>query len=211
MIISRSKKTNASVLVKNSNNSMLAAEKRISIILALISLSFLVLTAPVFILENLDERVFQKPGASLILSIAYALMYSNHVINFFFYCSIGPNFRKEVKRLMFRGSRVSATGIDYKLTRVNTALIIAAASTTVQRTSGRRRAFAATATVAQYSQQRTLPPLIASPTVTFSSKPAIQPLKALPPPRPPPPKPPRPPPPKLTVDIDPEITEQTSL
>lgn len=46
-------------IVKNSS-SMLAAEKRISIILIMISLSFFLLTIPVFIMENLSESYFEN-------------------------------------------------------------------------------------------------------------------------------------------------------
>lgn len=106
---------------------MLAAEKRISIILMLISLSFLLLTAPVFVLETFDLSFYSHPRGELVLCIAYALMYSNHVINFFLYCSLGPNFRNEVKRLFGRGNRIMGTR-DFKLTRLNAAALMAAAA-----------------------------------------------------------------------------------
>ena len=151
---------------------MLAAEKRISIILMLISLSFLVLTAPVFILENLDMSFYEHPRGELILSIAYALMYSNHVINFFFYCSFGPNFRNEVKRLFGRGNRIKAAR-DFKLTRLN-AVLIAAASTTLNRHSSRRMALVAPNYLPKSSSMPVkvcLPNAITTTTLLINNKP----------------------------------------
>jgi hypothetical protein len=110
VVIRKSKQvTNSS-----SGNYMLPSERRISIILIGISASFFVLTLPIFIMENFSNSVFisniSNPIMELFLSIANALMYSNHVINFFFYCSLGPNFRKEVRKLLprflFRNNRV---------------------------------------------------------------------------------------------------------
>lgn len=118
---------------------MLAAEKRISIILMLISMSFLVLTAPVFIFENVDTSFYEHPRGELILSVCNALMYLNHVINFFFYCSFGPNFRNEVKRLFGRGNRVNGVR-DFKLTRINAVLMAAASTAVLHRHSSRRMA-----------------------------------------------------------------------
>jgi hypothetical protein len=91
-------KTDSNTIMKNSNK-MLANEKRISAILIGISVSFLVLTIPVFIMENLDDEHFKNPILEVALALSYMLMYLNHVINFFFYCAFGPNFRKEVKKL----------------------------------------------------------------------------------------------------------------
>jgi hypothetical protein len=91
-------KTESNTIMKNSNT-MLANEKRISAILIGISISFLVLTIPVFIMENLDDEHFRNPVLEVALALSYALMYLNHVINFFFYCAFGPKFRKEVKKL----------------------------------------------------------------------------------------------------------------
>jgi hypothetical protein len=101
VIVAKNKKNNSSILLKNKGNAMLAGERRISIILILISVSFLVLTAPVFIMENLDVSLYlaYRPQYEIGLSLAYMCMYANHVINFFFYCYIGPNFRNEARKL----------------------------------------------------------------------------------------------------------------
>jgi hypothetical protein len=88
--------------IRKNRSSMLASERRLSIILVGISISFLILTIPVFIMENLDhlgsfnEQKFWKVG----MALSYMMMYSNHVINFFFYCLLGPKFRSEVKKLI---------------------------------------------------------------------------------------------------------------
>lgn len=98
-LVTKKKKFNQNS-IKNSNRTMLATERRISFILIFMSLSFLLLTIPVFIMENLiSEADFLNPKLEIALAISYMLMYLNHVINFFFYCSLGLNFRREVKRL----------------------------------------------------------------------------------------------------------------
>lgn len=50
-------------------------------------------------------------------------MYSNHVINFFFYCALGPSFRKEVKRLFPRFLCLNNKVDPLKISRYNTVLL----------------------------------------------------------------------------------------
>jgi hypothetical protein len=99
-----------SQIVKNTN-SMLATEKRISIILVGISFSFLILTTPVFIIEQLNDLYPHDYNWDVILACSYMLMYLNHVINFFFYCLTGPKFRNEViklfPRFLFKNNNVN--------------------------------------------------------------------------------------------------------
>jgi len=81
---------------------MLGTEKRLSVTLISISVSFLVFTMPVFVIENLQSyRIvsFEEGFWSVAKALAYMLMYMNHVINFFFYCLLGPKFRNEVKKM----------------------------------------------------------------------------------------------------------------
>ena len=84
----------------SSRNYMLVSERRISIILVGISISFVLFTLPVFVMENVSDAYYVHPTMHLLLALAYMLMYLNHVINFFFYCSLGPTFRKEVRKLV---------------------------------------------------------------------------------------------------------------
>lgn len=152
MILTRSKKTNASILVRNSKNSMLAAEKRISIILILISLSFLLLTVPVFIMENLDISYYNNPHSEIVLAVAYALMYLNHVINFFFYCSLGPNFRNEVKKLFPCIFRHNKKINPLKFSHFNT--VVLATSTIHKRSLRNRNDFLSSYALANASYKR---------------------------------------------------------
>ena len=147
--------TNANTLDNNSNNnnnnnntnqtatvshnfitlrnrsSILANEKRISILLISISLSFLLLTIPILIMEHIDERYFRQPFWEILLALAYMLMYFNHVVNFFFYCAFGPKFRNEVKKLfppfICKNNRVK----PFKLSRYSTVIL----PTSVKRSS----------------------------------------------------------------------------
>lgn len=65
-------------IVRNTSTSgMLSNERRISFILIGISFSFLVLTVPVFIIENLNE--IQIENWNIITAVSYMLMYLNHV------------------------------------------------------------------------------------------------------------------------------------
>lgn len=41
-----------------------------------------------------------QPDWPIYEACAYTMMHLNHVINFFFYCLIGPKFRNEVKQLL---------------------------------------------------------------------------------------------------------------
>lgn len=106
--------------IANNNRNMSSTERRISFILIFISISFLLLTIPVFIMENLISRTdFINPKLEIALAVSYMFMYSNHVINFFFYCSLGPNFRREVKKLFPYLFRNKINPI--KTSRLNTA------------------------------------------------------------------------------------------
>ena len=99
VVVTKKKNSNQNSIT-NSNRTMSATERRISFILIFISISFLLLTIPVFIMENLISQTdLLNPKLEIALAISYMFMYLNHVINFFFYCSLGPNFRREVKRL----------------------------------------------------------------------------------------------------------------
>jgi hypothetical protein len=82
-----------------STNIMLPSEKRISIIFLIISFSFLFLTMPISIIESFQLLFPNSPSSISSISIATLCMYMNHVINFFFYCALGPKFRNEVKKL----------------------------------------------------------------------------------------------------------------
>lgn len=78
---------------------ILPSEKRLTLILIGISISFLCLTMPISILEGFSNY-FNTISYSYFIAISYMLMYANHVINFFFYCALGPKFRNEVKNLL---------------------------------------------------------------------------------------------------------------
>lgn len=64
-------------IVKNTSSGMLNNEKRISFILLGISFSFLVLTIPVFIIENIGD--IDIKNWNIITAFSYMLMYLNHV------------------------------------------------------------------------------------------------------------------------------------
>jgi len=82
-----------------SSNIMMPNEKRISLIFLIISFSFLLLTFPISIIE-IYELIFPNESRSVSkVAIATMFMYLNHIINFFFYCALGPKFRHEVKKL----------------------------------------------------------------------------------------------------------------
>nr|QVK45807.1 G protein-coupled receptor [Proales similis] len=79
-------------------------ERRISLILIGISLSFLFCTLPVFIIEKNYE---ETTNWEVALALSYMLMYANHVINFFLYCSLGPRFRKELVGLFTYSRKIN--------------------------------------------------------------------------------------------------------
>lgn len=88
-----------------SSSSISANEQRILILLLVMSLGFFIFTTPISIIEFLDNfnENFQKnPNRKLLNAISEMFMYSNHVVNFFFYFFIGPNFRKEIAKLFRR-------------------------------------------------------------------------------------------------------------
>ena len=118
---------------------MLASERRISFILIGISVSFFIFTLPVFIMENINDSYFDNPNMEIALACSYMLMYLNHVINFFFYCSLGPNFRKEVKKILpkflFKNNRIS----PLKISRCNTAHLASSAKINNKYTLANRR------------------------------------------------------------------------
>ena len=109
VIVTRSRKSSSSKIIKNAN-SMLATEKRLSLILIGISLSFLLFTTPVFIIETFSNFQSDSFVWEIFTAVSYLLMYLNHVINFFFYCLLGPKFRREVRNL-FPFLRIDATKI----------------------------------------------------------------------------------------------------
>jgi hypothetical protein len=106
VIIDRKKSLNNEKRIVKNTGSMLATEKRISIILVSISFSFLLFTLPVFIIEHLthfsqDPSIYtNNPNWDIIVACAYMMMHFNHMINFFFYCFMGPKFRNEIKKLL---------------------------------------------------------------------------------------------------------------
>jgi hypothetical protein len=88
-----------------SSGSISANEQRILILLLVMSLGFFIFTTPISIIEFLDNfnQKFQKiPSKKLLNAIGEMFMYLNHVVNFFFYFFIGPNFRKEIAKLFRR-------------------------------------------------------------------------------------------------------------
>ncbi len=103
VIIKRIRKTSRTRILENKSNAMLGSEKRLTFTLIAISLSFLLLTMPVFFVENLEAYEVVDFGDDFWLTLkalAYMLMYMNHIINFFFYCLLGPKFRREVKQIV---------------------------------------------------------------------------------------------------------------
>jgi hypothetical protein len=77
---------------------LLPSERRTSFILLGVSISFLVLTFPVTLMETVLNDGLALSRSSFTFGIANMLMYMNHVINFFFYCLIGAKFRTELRR-----------------------------------------------------------------------------------------------------------------
>ena len=54
---------------------------------------------PYFSCPYLDSEFNYVSNWRLVVALADMLMYLNHVINFFFYCLLGPKFRQQVKSL----------------------------------------------------------------------------------------------------------------
>lgn len=103
VIVEKVKNTSKIKIMENKSSTMLGNEKRLSFTLISISVSFLICTMPVFFIENLESyRIvdFSSDFWLTLKALAYMLMYLNHVINFFFYCLLGPKFRNEVKKLI---------------------------------------------------------------------------------------------------------------
>ena len=102
VIVSKSK-NNSGKILQNTSNAMLVTEKRLSLTLLAISLSFLLFTSPVFVVEHLEayyDELRTSGEWQVVAAMSYMLMYLNHVINFFFYCLLGPKFRNQVRRLI---------------------------------------------------------------------------------------------------------------
>ena len=76
--------------------------KRLTLMVLFINISFCILSMPMVILQivqlNRDE-VFNKANENvdLVLAIAEIFQYLNHTTNFFFYCLSTSNFRNEAK------------------------------------------------------------------------------------------------------------------
>lgn len=103
VIIRRVKNSMKTKMIENKPNTMLGTEKRLSITLISISISFFIFTFPVFLIENLERHKLVNTSETywkVSKALTYMLMYLNHIINFFFYCLLGPGFRKEVIRLI---------------------------------------------------------------------------------------------------------------
>ena len=110
VVVSKKKNT----IVRNSS-AMLSNEKRISFILIGISVSFLLLTVPVFVIEN-----FQRPiiaNWNIISAFAYLFMYLNHVsfnLNYFILFNFLNSIFKQQKKgnklffLLFFGTKISS-------------------------------------------------------------------------------------------------------
>lgn len=103
VIIRRVKNSMKTKMIENKPNTMLGTEKRLSITLISISISFFIFTFPVFLIENFERHNLVNTSETywkVSKALTYMLMYLNHIINFFFYCLLGPGFRKEVKSLI---------------------------------------------------------------------------------------------------------------
>lgn len=103
VIVKKVRNSTRTRIMENKSNVMLGTEKRLSFTLISISMSFLVFTMPVFLIENLESYQVVDFNSVFWLNwkaLAYMLMYLNHVFNFFFYCLLGPKFRNEVKKLI---------------------------------------------------------------------------------------------------------------
>jgi hypothetical protein len=110
-----------------SSSSISANEQRILILLLVMSLGFFIFTTPISVVEflnNFNEKFQKIPNRKLLNAISEMFMYSNHVVNFFFYFFIGPNFRKEIaklfRRCFFCCIRKKSTKKSSKFSRYNT-------------------------------------------------------------------------------------------
>jgi hypothetical protein len=96
--------------VQNQNRKQAESSKRITVMLLLVSFTFLITTLPMNLVliftsfsnerDNDDDKVFAK--WKLVSSCTEMLMYVNHCINFFLYCITGKKFRDQFKRLILR-------------------------------------------------------------------------------------------------------------
>ncbi|XP_041374610.1 probable G-protein coupled receptor B0563.6 [Gigantopelta aegis] len=88
----------------------------LTVMLLLVSFFFLLLTGPmgvILIVERIawiPTSLKEKAVHRLIHSVVDNMMYTNHAINFLFYCFSGQRFRNEVRRLMcsFRKDTVNS-------------------------------------------------------------------------------------------------------
>lgn len=80
---------------------------KVTTMLVIVSLSWLVLTGPftlwTFVVKQTNDPQ-EKANHFLSKTICFLLMYINHGINFYLYCLTGKKFRKELREMLF-GSR----------------------------------------------------------------------------------------------------------
>ena len=83
-------------------------QRQMTNMLLLVSFSFLVLTGPIgtFLVVRRNAWNPQTPKEKAIMSLLYSIInnmaYTNHAINFVFYCFSGQRFRNELKRMCRR-------------------------------------------------------------------------------------------------------------
>ena len=79
------------------------ADHRVTAMLLVVSLSWLLLTAPfmlwTFIATTRADDYHQNAKDFLAKTISFALMYMNHAVNFYLYCITGARFRNELLRI----------------------------------------------------------------------------------------------------------------
>ncbi|XP_041374784.1 thyrotropin-releasing hormone receptor-like [Gigantopelta aegis] len=80
-------------------------QRQMTVMLLLVSFSFLLLTGPMGIVLIVERYVWiprtlkQTAVSRLLHSVIDNMMYMNHAINFMFYCFTGRKFRNELKRM----------------------------------------------------------------------------------------------------------------
>jgi hypothetical protein len=119
-IKSMSKSSNRSIFVMKNNNCIKYIDKRLTVTLFLINISFMVMTMPAVILQIFFSKSniiywdmvkhFQNEESlkeeeylyyyNLLKAISELLQYLNHSTNFIFYCLSGKTFRDEVKEFL---------------------------------------------------------------------------------------------------------------
>ncbi|XP_025088038.1 uncharacterized protein LOC112560385 [Pomacea canaliculata] len=94
--------------VSNAGSVRMARNTNITVMLLLVSLTFLLLTSPVVIVLLykryywLPTRDEEKAKVRLVHAFVDNLMYTNHAVNFLLYCISGRRFRMEFKRTVTR-------------------------------------------------------------------------------------------------------------